>query len=374
MTGALTNIPQDRIDTYAIQCSAVQTDSPSGEAARSNGIQEAVNHYQIQAVASIKLNPYDVFCYCDVQRSQILSTRVRRSGSRVLELQCPRNFPSANTKPNAKPLWTASPPEKSAAGTPRITAMLPLELSLIILAYSECKYSVYQFGFYIMFFEGNGHIRKSSLMDLVLRTDAIDLKPAFDAAILSLHIVRRDHPRKSVIVGGGDDGSINFWDFRWVNQSSVDLYLRSFLPKLATTARSVNRVRRTAIKCLLCRRRGHRQTSRVLAVYFSRWNNCCDGHGCIGTVRLSSLRCQHVYSLWDSLYLIPGAPAPLQALRISSESVMLSYADRRSRLWDIRTREFFRSMSSDKSAEYLGQGHWYSPCVTFLGKIIDFYD
>ncbi len=66
----------------------------------------------------------------------------------------------------------------------------------------------------VIVIKGNGDIRKASLMDLVHRVDAIDTAAAFDVAVLSLHLVRKDHPRNSLIVGGGDDGSINFWDFR----------------------------------------------------------------------------------------------------------------------------------------------------------------
>ncbi|KLO15934.1 hypothetical protein SCHPADRAFT_823938 [Schizopora paradoxa] len=308
------NIAQDRIDTYAAQCISAETKPPSEVMeVGSNGVQESPtrHRYQVQAVASLKLNPFDIFCYCDVQRSQILTSRVRRSGLRVLELQSPRKFPSASTKPNAKPLWTSSPPEKSAIATPRITAMLPLELSLIILAYS------------------NGRIERSSLTELVLQTDAVDLDPAFDAAILSLHIVRRDHPRQSVIIGGGDDGSINFWDF-----SSLKLHARSiaFVEPLTGVCYVEEEGTGKLRGCSLC----------------------ISQDGTIAVVAMDAL---------EILYLIPGSPSALRAVHISSENIMLSYGDGRSRLWDIRTREFFRSMSSDKSIEYLGHGHWYSPSL-----------
>jgi len=37
---------------------------------------------------------------------------------------------------------------------------------------------------------------------------------------------------------------------------------------------------------------------------------------------------------------------------------MLTYADGRTRLWDTKTKEFWRSMGLDKAEELLGQGGW----------------
>lgn len=37
---------------------------------------------------------------------------------------------------------------------------------------------------------------------------------------------------------------------------------------------------------------------------------------------------------------------------------MLVYKDQRARLWDIHTKEFWRSMTLDKAEELLGQGGW----------------
>lgn len=44
---------------------------------------------------------------------------------------------------------------------------------------------------------------------------------------------------------------------------------------------------------------------------------------------------------------------------------MLLYADGRARLWDVKTREFWRSMSSEKAVEMLSQGEWLSMYVFF---------
>lgn len=59
-----------------------------------------------------------------------------------------------------------------------------------------------------------------------------------------------------------------------------------------------------------------------------------------------------------SLYLIPGASAKLELLCLGGHNLLLMYADHRCRLWDVRTKEFWRSMSLEKAQEMLDQGGW----------------
>lgn len=59
-----------------------------------------------------------------------------------------------------------------------------------------------------------------------------------------------------------------------------------------------------------------------------------------------------------SLYLIPGSAARLQRVCLGGDNLLLIYADHRSRLWDVRTGEFWRSMGLDKAEELLAQGGW----------------
>jgi WD repeat-containing protein 7 len=58
------------------------------------------------------------------------------------------------------------------------------------------------------------------------------------------------------------------------------------------------------------------------------------------------------------LYVVPGAAAPLIEVCFGGDNLMLIYADRRARLWDVKTREFWRSMKMDKGQELLDQGGW----------------
>ena len=59
-----------------------------------------------------------------------------------------------------------------------------------------------------------------------------------------------------------------------------------------------------------------------------------------------------------SLFLVPGSPAHLRTICLSTDNLMLLYVDGRTRLWDIKNREFWRSMNSEKTAEMLKQGGW----------------
>src|SRR5580693_7707203 len=59
-----------------------------------------------------------------------------------------------------------------------------------------------------------------------------------------------------------------------------------------------------------------------------------------------------------SLFMVPGAPAPLTKICISGDNLLLLYGDDRARLWDVKTLEFWRSMDLVKAKELLGQGGW----------------
>jgi rabconnectin-3b len=51
--------------------------------------------------------------------------------------------------------------------------------------------------------------------------------------------------------------------------------------------------------------------------------------------------------------------APLQRICVASDNLLLLYGNSRTRLWDLKTLEFWRSMGQDKVAELLDQGSWY---------------
>jgi hypothetical protein len=73
---------------------------------------------------------------------------------------------------------------------------------------------------------------------------------------------------------------------------------------------------------------------------------------------------------WPSLYIIPGAAAPLCRVCLGGHNLLLIYTDHRARLWDVQTKEFWRSMNLDKVDELLEQGGWTDLYVSCFSSCI----
>lgn len=58
------------------------------------------------------------------------------------------------------------------------------------------------------------------------------------------------------------------------------------------------------------------------------------------------------------MFLIPASVAPLRSIHLGNDSLLLTYADHRARLWSIKTGEFWRSMDLQKAAQLRTQGDW----------------
>jgi hypothetical protein len=59
----------------------------------------------------------------------------------------------------------------------------------------------------------------------------------------------------------------------------------------------------------------------------------------------------HPFSSGYSLYLIPGARAPLSRLHIGHESILLCYENGKARMWDLKSQELRRSMGVEVGLE-----------------------
>lgn len=59
------------------------------------------------------------------------------------------------------------------------------------------------------------------------------------------------------------------------------------------------------------------------------------------------------------LYLIPGSSAPLERISVGGDNLLLIYSDGKGRLWDIKSQEFWRSMTREKADDLLEQGGWF---------------
>jgi len=58
------------------------------------------------------------------------------------------------------------------------------------------------------------------------------------------------------------------------------------------------------------------------------------------------------------MYLIPTSMSPLIRVCIGGDNLLLVYGDCHARLWDVKTQEFWRAMTTDKAGELIGQGGW----------------
>lgn len=96
-----------------------------------------------------------------------------------------------------------------------MTSVLPLELSSFILGYSKFLYHIC-FRWISNNKIDDGVIRRTSFTDVVcrgsVRSTSEKVEKAIGVAILSLHLAKNEKTGKSFIIGGGDDGSVNFWD------------------------------------------------------------------------------------------------------------------------------------------------------------------
>ncbi|KAG9123091.1 hypothetical protein FRC07_000236 [Ceratobasidium sp. 392] len=58
------------------------------------------------------------------------------------------------------------------------------------------------------------------------------------------------------------------------------------------------------------------------------------------------------------LCVIPGSPAPLDRICVGGDNLLLFYSHGLTRLWDMKTHEFWRSLQQNKGEELLNQGGW----------------
>ncbi|PCH40400.1 WD40 repeat-like protein [Wolfiporia cocos MD-104 SS10] len=192
----------------------------------------------------------------------------------------------------------------------RVTAALPIDLDEIILGCSD------------------GRLRRTSLVDWargsVDGSEAGTSDVPLGGYVVALHRVVDERTKDLYIVGGADDGSVAIWSCR-----SLALLVRwtVFTAPLAyvihVNGEDVGRLK----GCVLCISQDG--TIAVITI---------DGH--------------------QFICLVPAAAAPLQKVNISGDNLLLLYADGRARLWDTKTMEFWRSMTTAKADEMLSQGAW----------------
>ncbi|KAJ3759980.1 hypothetical protein EV360DRAFT_81604 [Lentinula raphanica] len=199
---------------------------------------------------------------------------------------------------------------KVSADSVQLTVLLALNMDTIILGCSD------------------GHLRQSSFVNLCeenfcMNDCSVRSDLALDSQIVSLHLAINERTNVQSLVGGGDDGSIAIW--------SSDLKLCARWIIFATPLRQIA------------------QIPEVKGAPLRNVLLCASEDGTIAVVAIDG---------FQFLYLIPGSPFPLQQIFLGEDELLLTYADQRARLWNVRTREFRRSMSIDKAGELFTQSGW----------------
>lgn len=220
-----------------------------------------------------------------------------------------------------------------------LTAVLPLELDLLVLGYSD------------------GHIRQASCLALASRcrepcSSSVSLSRPGDlthlfhatfeyslsSAIQSLYLIRDEQTGHAFVVSGSDDGGVAIWSL-----SNLELCARfiHFTVPLSHVAHV--RAQDENVGSL-----------RGCALFVS-------GDGTIVVVALDG---------FQFLYLIPGSASPLSYVYygggVDHEQVMVIYADGSGRVWDVKAREFRRAVNREKAKESLTRSPWHEIAISNL--------
>ncbi|KAI0718156.1 WD40 repeat-like protein [Cerioporus squamosus] len=236
----------------------------------------------------------------------VVSTHVKHHRRRVHYTSVDAS--TVDTTPRTCSLWKARTDLSATKSTRHISAMLPLELDTVILGHT------------------NGYLARSSLIELTRspgdssQTSDIPLP----GSIIAVEVVENPRTGERALLGGSDDGTIAMWTYdtlklcaRWT------LFTTPLARVIPLQDEKVGRLH----GCALCVSQDG--TIAVIAV---------DGH--------------------QFVYLVPASAAPLTRLYLGEDNLLLIYGDGRARLWDTRTREFWRSMSVEKAEELVQQGGW----------------
>ncbi|KIY66834.1 WD40 repeat-like protein [Cylindrobasidium torrendii FP15055 ss-10] len=189
----------------------------------------------------------------------------------------------------------------------KVTSILPFSFGSIVRGY------------------GDGYLRAASLPDLVHSTVTSKCSDIpLNGGVIGLHVVQNERTKEYVIVGGGMDGSIAFWD-----SETLTLVARwvMFITPLARVLQFDDLKVGTLRGCALC----------------------ISQDGTIAIVAVDG---------FQFLCLVPGSAFPLVRVCVGEDNLLLVYANGKARLWDIKTREFRRSMSVDKANEVAKQSGW----------------
>lgn len=287
----------DRVDTYYL---------PNVGLNEHKSYHDKSHHLSTGLISSVALQSTNIVCLgCSVSDPLIYVTV--GTDTQNISILKPSIKDSQNPKSNC--LWSIKPEEsRSKHRIPRVTSILPIGLSLALVG--SC----------------DGDLRTLSLDKLLsaqLYEENCNAK-MIQFAPLSLELIYNKSIGKELVIAGGDDGSINIWDLNTLKLHARWVIFTEPLQGVFQVEKEIG----------------------------GRLRECCLCVSMDGTVAVIEL------DGYNFLFLVPGSPARLQTICLSSDNLMLLYIDGRTRLWDIKNKEFWRSMDSEKASEMLEQGGW----------------
>ncbi|KAG9008521.1 hypothetical protein FRB94_013134 [Tulasnella sp. JGI-2019a] len=216
-------------------------------------------------------------------------------------------------KPCHTTLWEIDAPLEVAVKDISVVSVLPLELDLLILGL------------------GDGTLAKASLEEWSLQKQIVCSKGSrsssgLDHPVLSLDHVRNSRTRERFVLGSSFNGSVAVWSLQGLElRARWTLFATPLLSVIDLTGEeNVGGLK----DCLLC----------------------VAEHGTIAVILIDG---------FELLYLIPGSSSPLDRICIGGDNLLLLYSDDKGRLWDIKTQEFWRSMTRPRAEELLHEGGWF---------------
>ncbi|KAI0754509.1 WD40 repeat-like protein [Daedaleopsis nitida] len=215
--------------------------------------------------------------------------------------------PSSTSK--ARTLWKARKYGPESNSEPAISTMLPLGLDTLVIGYAD------------------GHLARSSLQEFTRHSPVPSQKTELPlpGTIVAVAVVHNPRTGERALVGGADDGTLAVWAFdtlklcaRWT------LFTTPLARVIPLVEEKIGRLHGCAL--------------------------CVSQDGTIAVIAIDG---------YQFVYLVPAAASPLTRICLGEDNLMLIYGDGRARLWDTRTREFWRSMSNEKAEELVQQVGWY---------------
>ncbi|KAF8627389.1 hypothetical protein AX17_006204 [Amanita inopinata Kibby_2008] len=291
-------IYDNRVECYKLQAVDANNDSiPSDKAS----LLLQPSHQFTLATGLVELSAITPLC-------EAVFTRVSDNGHRHLFRALRPNKVNGSGATDVHILWK---PPVTKDGLVFPTSLLPLNTDTVIQGYAD------------------GYLRQSDLSHLCnqfgQRTSSIKTSDSpINGKITWLQMVQNPRTKERFIISGACDGSIAFWT---VNNLKLCARWTVFTTSLSRVVQLPDGRTGPLRGCLLC----------------------VSQDGTIAIVAIDD---------FQFLYIIPGSVTPLRRICVGETNLLLIYGDRRARLWDTQSKEFWRSLSLDKAEELLSQGGW----------------